>query len=121
MEPGVPHGKRRALQGGIAAAVILVLFAAYAAALHLTLLTPEDGRRLDTEERDAIYFAIHGAVLLGGAVIGFALGKWLNGLGFAYATLCVVALFALMATAQLGSQALACSGGENDLIRHWTC
>jgi hypothetical protein len=114
------RGKHRAIQAAVAFFVIAALAAGYLAALHITLVTPADAD-VDIEERDSIYFAIHGAGLLVAPVVGFALGKWLNGLGFAYAALFFVTLFALMAAAQVGSQALACSAGENDLIRHWTC
>ncbi len=74
----------------------------------------------DANRRDAVYLAIHGTLLLVAATGGFALGRWLSGLGLAYAMLFVAVLLVVMIAAQAGSYELACNG-HNDLIRHWTC
>ena len=71
-------------------------------------------------QTDNVYAALHIGLLAVAAVIGFVLGKWLNGLGLAYATLFVLVLSVIMVGAQLTTYELACRG-HNDLIRHWQC
>jgi hypothetical protein len=74
----------------------------------------------DLEARDNLYFAIHGFFLVVAVAGGFSLGKWINGLGFAFAVLLLALTSAFMVTVQIGSYELACRG-HNELVRHWQC
>ncbi len=120
MTPRLPHSKPRAIQAVVVTSALVVLGTAHLALLRATIDVSHLDQRHTASERDAAYFYLHVGVLLVAAVIGFGLGKWLNGLGVAYAVLFIVALALAMVLAQLGSFALACQG-HNDLIRHWTC
>ena len=77
--------------------------------------------RYTANERDTVYLIVHGSILIGGALAGFGLGRWLGGLAVGYTVFIVVLLCVVMAGAMAGSQTLACHGGRNDVIRHWTC
>ncbi len=120
----VQHYERRSkppsVQFLLAALLLLMLLAAYIAGMNALL----DVSRIETDgdaaDRDAVYAVVHLLLLVIAALVGFALGKWLNGLGLAYATLFVVALATLMVATQLSTYELACRG-HNDLIRHWQC
>ena len=105
------------LQVALVGVALLLLLTAYAGAMQLTL---DYARDHSASTRDTLYAAIHLGVLAFAAVAGFALGKWLNGLGLAYATLFVVVLATAMVFGLFGSQALACRG-HNDVLRHWSC
>jgi hypothetical protein len=100
---------------------LFLFVGAYIAAMRLTLdySKPDTGHSPDY--RDTVYFWVHIGFFVAAAVGGFALGKWLNGLGVAYALLFVVVIAFAMAGLAIGSFSLACDGGHNDLIRHWTC
>ena len=103
--------------GLLLGAVFVALYLAMMrAALNVSLFA-----RYSPNERDTVYLLIHGSVLLGGVVAGFALGRWMGGLGTAYAVFLGVLLSVAMAGTMAGSQTLACRGGHNDLVRHWTC
>ena len=112
--------KPRSVQTLVAVVLLLLLFGAYAGVLQYNAESAATSRRLTIEERDTLYFAVHGAVLLAAVVAGFIAGKWLNGLGFAYAVLFVAVLFSAMILAQIGAHTAACHG-HNDVFRHWTC
>lgn len=107
----------------VAAAVLLalVLAALYFGLLRATLDISRPASDRSANARDTVYFVLHVTMLAGAAIAGFGLGKWLNGLGVAYAVLMVAIMCSLMVGAQAGSQTLACRGDRNDVIRHWTC
>jgi hypothetical protein len=100
---------------------LLLFVAAYLVAMRLTVDVSEPGKGYSPDYRDTVYFWLHAGTLATAAIAGFALGKWLNGLGVAYALLFVLVVAFAMAGFALGSFSLACHAGHNDLIRHWTC
>jgi len=108
------------LQALVASLIVVAFIALYIAALRLTLDYSRDSVNHTANERDTVYFGIHGAVLVIGTLAGFAAGKWLNGMGVAYAALVFVAIVLLMVATQAGAQTLACHG-RNDIVKHWTC
>ena len=107
----------------VLAAVLLVAVVAgvYIFLLRATMDISRPTTDRSANERDIVYFLLHVTVLTGAAIAGFGLGKWLNGLGLAYAVLMLAVVCSLMVGAQAGSQTLACDGGRNDLVKHWTC
>jgi len=110
-----------ALQASLAIGSLLVLAAVYLLAMHLSVDVSVIQEKTDADHRDVVYLAIHGGLLLAALVGGFVLGRWLNGLGLAYAVLFLVVLSLLMVGAQVGSYEIACQAGHNDLLRRWTC
>jgi hypothetical protein len=109
-----------ALQVTLAIAGLLVLMAAYIVAMRLTVDISRIGSNGEADHRDAVYLAIHGGGLVAASVAGFALGKFLSGLGVAFSLLFLIVVGVGMVSVQVGSYQLACTG-HNDLIRHWTC
>ena len=109
-----------ALQVTLAAAGLLVLLAAYVVAMRLAIDISRVGTNHEADYRDAVYLAIHGGGLVAASVVGFALGKFVSGLGVAFSLLFLIVVAVAMVSVQLGSYQLACTG-HNDLIRHWTC
>jgi hypothetical protein len=105
----------------VAVAGLLVFTAIYVAIMRLSINVSVVKGKAGADYRDGVYLAIHGGLLLAAAIGGFGLGKWLSGLGLAYAVLFLLVLSLVMVGAQLGSYELACAGGHNDLIRRWTC
>ena len=105
----------------LALLLFLLLTAGYLAALRATLGVSEVQSDRDAAVRDQVYLALHGGLLLLGAIAGFAAGRWINGMGLAWATLVVVALAVTMVAVQVASFELACSAGQNGLVRHWHC
>lgn len=99
---------------------LALLAAGYIAAMRATVRYSQLDDAHTASERDEVYFALHMGLIVAAAVLGFLLGKWLNGLGFAYAVLFTSVLAVGMVGVQVGSYELACEG-HNDLIRHWTC
>ena len=120
MQERRPGTKPIALQVALTVLTLLFFATAYVVAMNAVLsvsrVTDDAGR----DHRDQVYLALHGGFLLVAAIYGFTLGKWLNGLGIAFATLFLVALSASMIGVQLASYELACNG-HNDVVRHWTC
>lgn len=108
------------LQVTLAVAGLLLFAAGYVVAMRLVLDTSPVATARDANDRDFLYLLIHGGLLVGCACVGFALGKWLSGMGVAFALLFVVVLSVSMVGTQMGSYELACQG-HNDVIRHWTC
>lgn len=99
---------------------LLLLTAGYLGAMRATIdLSRTDASR-SIESRDLVYLVLHTGLALASVVLGFVAGKFLSGLGLAYAALFVAFTLVLMAAVQMGSFALACEG-HNDLVRHWTC
>lgn len=113
---GKPHG----VQVGVAVVSLALFAVAYLALMRATL----DYSRLEAgrtaSDRDEIYLVLHTGLLAGALAAGFIVGKWLNGLGLAYAALFCAFLAVFMVFAQIASYELACEG-HNDLIRHWVC
>ena len=112
--------KPAAIQILVVAAGFVVLLAGYLAAVHLAVQIPAANGKIDANQGDLIYFLIHSSSLAFALVLGFALGKWLSGLGIAFALLLAIAMSVSMVSIQVGSFQLACDG-HNDLVRHWTC
>ena len=99
---------------------LLFVVGVYLLVMHLTVHANEAGGSRTASERDATYALMHLGILLVALVFGFALGKWLNGLGVAYATLFFLVVASSMVFIQLGAHDLACRG-HNDIVSHWTC
>lgn len=108
------------IQAIVAVSSLLLLTAFYLLLMRLSLDVSRVGSAADADRRDLVYLLLHASLLLFAGALGFALGRWLSGLGIAYAVLFVAVLAVAMAFAQIGSQRLACEG-HNDLIRHWEC
>ncbi|MGE5595577.1 MAG: hypothetical protein ACM3S1_06020 [Hyphomicrobiales bacterium] len=118
---GAPHrAKPPWLQLLAAVGALLLLTAVYLLLMRLTIDVSHLDADTTADDRDLFYLGLHSGVLLFAAVAGFALGKWLNGLGLAYSVLFAIVLAVCMVGLQVGSQELACHG-HNDLIRHWEC
>ena len=113
--------KPTSVQVLVVGAAFLFLFAFYVAAMRMNLEKSHLASGDLGDQRDEAYLAIHLGVTALAAVVGTLLGKWLNGLGFAFMALFVAVMLSLMLVATLGSQHLACSSGRNDVLRHWTC
>ncbi|MFN0146677.1 MAG: hypothetical protein ACKVT1_09210 [Dehalococcoidia bacterium] len=109
------------IQWPSAVLVVAALVGTYVLLLRLNIDLTRVESRADGDHRDLVYLVIHGSILAGGAIAGFLLGKWLSGLGVAYAALVLTVLCIAMVGTQVGSRALACQAGRNDIVRHWTC
>jgi len=118
MEPEPRHAGGRAW---LVLLLFVLLTTGYLAALRATIGVTEIHSDRDAAVRDQVYLVLHGGLLFIAAVAGFAAGRWINGLGVAWATLLVVALAVTMVAVQVGSFELACSAGQNGLVRHWHC
>jgi len=105
----------------ISVVVLPTLFAAYLVVTHKVVGTDVPIGNAALNQRDTIYFSIHLATLVVGCVLGFSLGKWLNGFGAAFALLFLVVLVSSLTATQVVTYKLACSGGQNNIVRHWTC
>jgi hypothetical protein len=112
--------KAPALQVLFAVLGLLLVFGLYLLLMQLTVHSNSASGTRTTSERDTFYAFLHLAMLVVALAGGFALGKWLNGLGVAYAVLFVLVMAFGMVLAQLGGHTLACRG-HNDWVRHWTC
>jgi hypothetical protein len=114
------HSKRHSIQILVTVLLLMILATAYVAAMNALLEVSRIESTADAADRDNVYAALHVGLLAAAAVVGFVVGKWLNGLGLAYATLFVLALSVMMVGAQLTTYELACRG-HNDILRHWQC
>jgi hypothetical protein len=114
------QSKPAAVQCLLAVLVLLLLCGVYLALMRLSIDISRLEGSTTPSERDFHYLLLHTGMIVLGAAVGFVLGKWLNGLGFAYAVLFVVVLAFAMLGLQMGTYAAACEG-HNDVIRHWTC
>jgi uncharacterized membrane protein YoaK (UPF0700 family) len=74
----------------------------------------------DPDRRDLVYLYVHVGFLGVGAILGFLLGKWVNGLGVAFAVFVVTVLAVSMLFAVLASRAITCNT-DAEFLRHWTC
>jgi amino acid permease len=107
---------------GLAASLaFLGLAALYVAGLRYIRESSMPGAAYTADERDALYLIIHVAALLFAVLLGFTLGKLLQGRGFAWAVLFAALALVVMGATMLGSRELACGAGHNDLVRHWEC
>ena len=111
--------QRPLIASGATVGLFVFVLALYFVCLHETVRGPTENAS-DLNARDGLYFAIHGFFLLIALATGFSLGKWINGLGVAFAVLLLAATATAMVGAQVGSYQLACHG-HNDLVRHWQC
>ena len=100
---------------------LLLVIGLYALVMHLAVHSTDFGAATNPSDRDAAYALLHLGILLVATAGGFALGRWLNGMGIAYATLFFLVVACAMVFLQIGTQSLACNGGPNDIISHWTC
>lgn len=108
------------LQAFLAVAMLLALLAAYTGVMHLLVDYSKVGGKHEASERDLAYAYVHVGLFVVSALLGFLVGKWLSGLGFAFATLFVIVAVLSATFIQMSSYELACHG-HNDLIRHWQC
>lgn len=115
-----PSGKHAAFQATVAVAVCVLFLAAYVAAMRALLDLSDVADGADIDRRDTVYAYVHLGLVLIAAVVGFVVGKWLNGLGLAYALFFVIMLLIGMVATQGVTYELACHG-HNGLIRHWQC
>lgn len=120
MQQRRPRTKPLFLQAGLTIFALLFFAAAYAVAMNALVDVSRVSDDAGRDHRDQVYLALHGGFLFLAAICGFTLGKWLNGLGVAFALLFLVALSLSMLGMQMSSYELACRG-HNDLVRHWTC
>jgi len=109
-----------AFQWFVTVAALLVLAGIYVLAMRLSLDVSRLEGTTTPSDRDFYYLLLHSAVLILGGTAGFLLGKWLNGLGFAFAVLFILVLAFAMVGLQMATYQAACQG-YNDIIRHWTC
>lgn len=109
------------MQFFVTLALCALIASGYVAAMRTLLEVSVLSNETDLERRDEVYLIVHGGTVLVAAVLGFLVGKWLNGLGLAYALLFVIVTLVAMMALLLGSYELACEGGQNGLIRHWEC
>ncbi len=104
----------------LALAGVLLLALLYLVAMRAALPYARVDQDTSASDRDNLYLVLHLALLGLAGLTGWLLGRWLGGLGVAYATLFVISSALWMVGAQVASYQLACDG-NNDLIRHWTC
>ena len=100
---------------------ILVLAAIYVAGLRLSLESSQPGSEYTANQRDALYLAVHGIVLLLALILGFTIGKMARGQGFSWSLLFGLMAISMMTLTLIGSHELACTEDVNDLVRHWQC
>jgi len=103
-------------------AALICIVGGYLALLRFAALDrsmPDSG--FSTDERDAMYLAIHGIALLLAIVTGTVLGGLSRRGSMAWALVFGITILAVMATTMIGSYELACGADTNDVVRHWTC
>jgi hypothetical protein len=113
--------RSHSLQFFVTVLLCALIVAGYVAVMRTLLEVSVLSSETDLERRDEVYLVVHGGTVLVAAVVGFLVGKWLNGLGVAYSLLFVIVTFVAMMLVLLGSYELACEAGQNGLIRHWEC
>ena len=98
--------------------LVVFLVGAYIGVMQLLIdvSRPEE----DPDRRDLVYLYVHLGFLAVGAILGFLVGKWVNGLGVAAAVLVVTVLAVSMVFALLASRAVTCNA-DAEFLRHWTC
>ncbi len=97
--------------------VLLILTVLYVVALHLAV----GGNDVATpNEEDALYFGIHGAVLVLGLLVAWGIAALSRRSAMALLALFGGWFLIAMMAAQIATFELACHG-HNDIIRHWQC
>jgi hypothetical protein len=104
-----------------ASLALVGLAVVYLVLLRLALDSSLPNRGYTQDERDALYLIIHGGILVAAPLLGFLVGKFFHNLGFAFGLLFLAVIVVVMVATLIGSRELACRGGHNDLVRHWTC
>lgn len=99
---------------------LAIILSGYVVTAHLLVGANVPGNAAEAARRDTLYFSIHAGALVVALLAGFAVGKWLNGLGIAFALLFFVVLASSMSLGQIAAYQAACHG-RNGIIRHWTC
>lgn len=121
MDDSERPGRSHSLQFFVTVLLCGLIAVGYVAAMRTLLEVSVLSSDTDLERRDEVYLLVHGGTVFAAAVIGFLVGKWLNGLGLAYAVLFVIITVVAMMGVLLGSYELACEAGQNGLVRHWEC
>ncbi len=121
MDDSERPGRSHSLQFLVSVVLCALIVAGYIAAMRALLEVSVLSSDTDLERRDEVYLIVHGGTVLVAAVVGFLVGKWLNGLGLAYAILFIIVTLVAMMGVMLGSYELACEAGQNGLVRHWEC
>ena len=116
----VKHQSRMPGWAAVLAVVGLVVFLDGAYLGVMQLLIDVSDPTEDPDTRDLVYLYVHLGFLLVAGILGFLLGKWVNGLGFACAVLVATVLAVSMVFALLTSRAVTCNG-DAEFLRHWTC
>lgn len=80
---------------------------------------PDSG--FSTDERDAMYLAIHAIVFVLALVSGTVIGGLSRRSAMTWAVAFGIGVAAVMLVTMVGSYGLACDADMNDLVRHWTC
>ncbi len=80
---------------------------------------PDSG--FTSDERDAVYLAIHAIAFMLALVSGVVLGGLGRRSTMTWALAFAVTIVAVMIITMIGSYELACAADMNDLVRHWTC
>ena len=114
------QGGKRFIAVFLTVALLAMLLGAYIGVMHAVVDVSRVTTDRDADERDLAYVYLHLAMLTGAGIIGFFAGKWVNGLGIAFATLFVIVMSIGMLSVQLSSYELACHG-HNNLVRQWQC
>jgi hypothetical protein len=100
--------------------VLLFLAAVYFLVMNSSIDGGAQANGESTNSADALYFGLHGVLIVAAASLGTLLGVWLRRSAFAVATLAATWLVSVMLVAQVATFHLACEG-TNDIIRHWQC
>lgn len=88
--------------------------------MHLSI---DNGAQVDgeaTNGADALYFGLHGVLVVGAIAVGILLAGFMRRSAFAIGALAAAWLVSVMLLAQVATFHLACEG-TNDIIRHWQC
>ncbi len=100
--------------------VLLLLTAVYFLVMNASIDGGAQEIGESTNSADALYFGLHGVLIVATVSIGVMLGVWLRRSAFAVAALAATWLVSVMLLAQVATFHLACEG-TNDIIRHWQC
>lgn len=112
--------KSASIQVVVTIILCLLFLGAYVAALRALVDVSVIETDADANRRDTVYAFFHLGFLTLASVVGFVVGKWLNGLGLAYALLFFIVVTVGMLSVQIGSYELACHG-YNGIVRNWQC
>lgn len=112
--------KSASIQVIVSIILCLLFIGAYIAAMRALVDVSVIETDADANRRDTVYAVFHLGFLVLVSVVGFVVGKWLNGLGLAYALLFFIVVVLGMLTVLMGSYELACHG-YNGIVRNWQC